>query len=273
MRFLVALVIACTVGADVAAQVGWYVELGAGVGLESSFKHEGHNLDTVCYPTNPDCPEHVGYMWHYNITAESGSDVFLTVGHRRYRWRVELSGSQDVRNLEHSFSGLTYLGGQVIPPRLDNGVIESIQSGIGSLYRRSARFNAYFDPVNADRRLRPYIGAGVGLTRLTATDVYFSSQFSCESSSTCASNLYFYNSLQDADMSAILLSVFGYAGADCYLTPNIAAGLRFSSSHTGDLEDTAAYTIHPVPDLMSTTTFGPLWLHALVATLRYEFGG
>lgn len=273
MRGLVAvvLIVVCADRPEAAAQQGWYVEVGAGLGMESEFKHEGQNLDVLCYPTNPDCPSHTGYHWHYDITAESGSAIHIAVGRRVNRWRFDVTAAQDVRNIEQMFSSITYLGGQAIPPRLDNGVIEMTGAGVGSLYRRSARFNAFYDLVSSNRRLVPYVGGGVGLSQLTATDVYFSNQFSCAPDATCTSSLEFYNILQNADNEAVRLSALGYAGVDYQLTPQVTFGLRFALSHTGELEDNSTYTIHPLPDLTNTAVFGPFWLHDLVASVRYEF--
>ena len=161
---------------------GWYVGAGAGVNWTSGMKQAGWNLDTLCYPDS-DC-RHVGgapegYRWFYDIDSDPGSAFEISVGRMFGNVRVELSASQRDNDIEEEFTGITYLDGSGIIPK--DGNCESISTtSVDDLTTRTLSLNAYYDFPLPESPIVPYLGAGLGLSFVDLSGLYYHSQYSCK---------------------------------------------------------------------------------------------
>ena len=283
MKGSVVLIGACLAMAAgaVAQERPWYVELGGGAGLVATIQQVGFNYDDLCYPTSVECLPHEGYRWYYELPSDAGIAVHGALGRHLGQLRVEASGAYSSRNLGQTFTAITYLDGTVQPSALvGTGVVETVYTGVGSLNALGVRLNVLYAPLRGERTMRPFVGVGAGLSRMTVTGVYFESRFSCESKP-CAPGFELYDGLQDEDMSGTNLGLYGYAGFDYLLSDAILAGLRFTAGRSQPFSATGTYIEHPMdrPDVQSRpihgaftneTEFSDLFLMSVVATVRYN---
>ena len=254
---------------------GWYVGAGAGVNWTSEMKQAGWNLDTLCYPDS-DC-RHVGgapegYRWFYDIDSDPGSTFEISVGRMFGNVRVELSASQRDNDIEEEFTGITYLDGSGIVPK-DGNYESSATRSVDDLTTRTLSLNAYYDFPLPESPIVPYLGAGLGLSFVDLSGLYFNIQYSCKDPASDCERPERYNSRQDVDLTDTVLSKHLYAGADYHLDDRFLLGLKLSYSLVDDMEDRDSYSEHPVPDLTSLTEIEDMKHWSLMFGLKYRLGG
>ena len=257
---------------------GWYLGAGAGANSTSLMKQAGHNRDTTCYPDN-DCghlanraPE--GYRWFYDLDSGRGTVFEITVGRIFGTVRLELSAAQRRNNIEQKFTGISYLDGSTSRPAASSSYTQSATATVDDLTTRTLSLNVYHDFPLSGSRIVPYLGAGLGLSFVEVSRLYFHSDYSCtngpcEPPGTESGS---YDSLQNVDLSDTVLSGHLHAGADYKLDDRFLLGLKLSYSLVDDIEDRSSYSEHPFPDLTNLTEITGIDQWSLMFNLKYLFG-
>lgn len=259
---------------------GWYVGGGAGVNWTSQMDQRGWNRDVYCYPDSGFCSNPgpstsiTGYRWAYDLTLDAGSAFEVSVGRMFNRWRVELSASQRNNAIQQKPKGSSLLDGRRYVRQPGNTVESNSMFSIDDLTTRTLSVNAYYDFTDAFGRITPYVGVGLGVAFVEVSGVHFSTRYADPSDS--SRNLSEFDSRQDTDMSDTVFLGNIHAGADYSLTDETLLGLKLTYSLMDDVEDTSAYSKHPMhqqdPAFTNDTAFsGPRQL-SLMFTMKYLFG-
>ncbi len=254
-----------------AERSGWYVNVGAGMNWISSMKQKGWNQDTTCYPDDA-CTGQApggGYRWSYALDADLGSVLEIAVGRMFGDLRLDLSVSQQVNGMNQEFVNITYLDGSAITPAENSNYTQSSTATMDDLTTRTLLLNAYYDFPLAQSRITPYLGAGIGLSYVELSGLFFHSEYSCGNG--CGRPAREYNSLQDTILSDTVFSGRLYVGADYSLNDRFLLGLKLSYSLVDDIADTSGYAEHPIPGLISRTEISGMGHRSLMLTLRYLF--
>ncbi len=256
---------------ETAAPRGWYVGAGAGMSWEFGMEQAGRNRDNICYPNN-DCsggaPE--GYRWFYDLEADRGVALEISVGHAWEKMRLELSLTEHKQDVEQEFTGITYLDGSAIVPAREANYTESVVASVDKLTTRTLALNVYRDFPISGSRFTPYLGVGLGLSFVELSGLYYQSRYSCVRSCDAgpAEN---FNSEQEVDLSDTVLSKHLHAGADYRLSDRLLLGLKLSYSMVDDMEDRSSYSRHPIPDGTSRTRISGMDHWSLTLGLKYFF--
>ena len=253
----------------------WYVSAGVGPNWMAEIRQAGSNRDTICYP-NDDCSHKNsigGYRWFYDHDADRGSAVELAVGRVVGTWRLELSASRRKNDLGQEFTGSTYLDGTPILPAASSGYTSQSVDLIDRLRTHSLQLNAYYDFPLAHGRITPYLGAGVGVSRVKLYGLVYRSEYSCDRG--CNAGLSppgAYNSWKDVDLRDTVFSAHLHAGADYSLTEHLQLGFKLTYSEVGDMRDTKGYIEHPIPDQVFHTKISGMDHWSLLLNLRRQLG-
>ena len=254
---------------------GWYVSVGAGPSWMSDIKEAGWNTDNICYP-NDDCSQKdsiEGYQWFYDHDADHGSAVELAVGQMLGAVRLELSASRRENDLNPEFTGISYLDGTSILPATTSGYTSQSVEAIDRLRIHAMQLNAYYDFPLAYSRITPYLGAGIGVSRVKLYGLFYRSEYSCDSG--CDAGLSppsAYNSWKDVDLRDTVLSGHLHAGADYHIADDLQLGLKLTYSEVGNLRDTKRYIEHPVPDQVFRTKISGMDHWSLLLNLKHRLG-
>ncbi len=235
---------------------GWYVSASGGTNSNPVLKQAGHNRDNICYPNDLCSGTPGGYRWYYDLPSDLGTAFEVAFGRNFGGVRLEVSASQRSNNVEQEFTDITFLDGSPIPPNEDSNYTSTTTTRIDALAVRTLSLNAYHDFSFAENRVMPYLGAGVGLSFMELSGLYFSSEYSCINQPCGGRPAAEYNSLQDVDLSDSGLSTHLLVGVDYRLGDNLLLGLKASYSSVDDLEDTSRYDVHPVSGTNNTEVSG-----------------
>ncbi len=257
------------------AEDRWYFSAGAGLNLTATLDQSGYSYDDVAYPDldyshlpggQPD-----GFRWHYVVETESGQAFQAAVG-RMFKSGGRLELRYDRRNaaLEHGEKKSTYLYGDPIKGR-ETEIVGTPKWGIGDLLTDTLSLNAYYGVPVADEKITPYLGLGVGLSRATATDVYFESQYAgtAEPGGPAPET---FNNLQDVDVSGVASTQIFSAGFDFQLTNETLVGLKYAYVAVDDIEQEDLYQIHPKPGFTSVTRFSGMSHWSIGIEVKYLLG-
>lgn len=261
--------------AEDSLRTGWYVSTGVGPNWMSEIRQAGSNRDTICYP-NDDCSHKDsigGYRWFYDHDADRGSAVEFAVGRVLGALRLELSASRRKNDLGQDFTGANYLDGSPILPAATSGYTSESVDAIDRLRTQTLQLNVYYDFPLAHGRITPYLGAGIGVSRVKLYGLVYRSDYSCDSG--CNAELSppgAYNSWKDVDLRDTVFSGHLHAGADYSLTEHLQLGLKLTYSEVGDMRDTKPYIEHPVQDLVFHTKISGMDHWSLLLNLKYRFG-
>ena len=170
--------------------------------------------------------------------------------------RLEVSAFQRSNNVEQEFTDITFLDGSPILPKGDSNYTSTSTTRVDALAVRTLSLNAYHDFSFAENRVMPYLGAGLGLSFMELSGLYFSAEYSCINQPCGGRPAAEYNSLQDVDLSNSGLSKQLFAGADYRLGDRLLLGLKASYSWVDALEDTSPYEVHPLPITNDTEISG-----------------
>ena len=256
---------------------GWYVGAGAGVNKASTVKQAGHNRDNICYPED-DCshlaggaPE--GYRWYYDLEADDGAALEITVGRTLGAFRLELALAQRKNDLEQKFTDITYLDGSRSMSARNSNYESRTSGGVDELTTRTLSLNAYYDFSIAGSRFTPYVGAGVGVSFVELSGVYFQSWYSCKNPAADCEMPEQYNSRQYEDLSDTVLSAHLHAGLDYRMSERVQLGLKLSYAMVGDMKDAeGGYDYHPVPGISNFTTISDMNHWSVMFGVKYFFG-
>ena len=254
---------------------GWYVGVGLGINKASGIEQAGHNRDTICYPED-DC-SHVGgapdgYRWYYDLDADDGSAFEVSIGRALGSMRLELALAQRKNDVEQKFTDITYLDGSRIMARSVSNYQSDTVSRIDDLTTRTLSLNAYYDFSLPGSRFTPYLGAGVGVSFVELSGVYFEARYSCKNPAMDCDMPEQYDGRQNEDLTDTVLSAHLHAGLDYRVSEKMLVGLKLTYSMVGDMEAKGGYDFHPVPDLMNTTEITGMNHFSLMLGVKYFFG-
>ena len=231
-------------------------------------KQAGYNTDDICYPTNICTEESTGYRWTYDLPADRGTALSISVGRSWRRMRVEIAGLQVRTGLDQMFTGLTFLDGTSVSPHPNSDYATRTIASIGDLTVRALRLNAYFYLPLGLVRVRPYLGGGLGVSFLKISDLFFHSQYSCAVTS-CNVDPSYYDSQQDTDLTDTALSQHLYAGADYAFSNRLRLGLQVAYHLTGNLRYEGSYVFHPRDNIPNHTEVSGMRHIAVLLRVRY----
>ena len=247
---------------------GWYVSASGGTNWNPVMKQAGHNRDNICYPNDLCSGTPEGYRWFYNLPSDLGTAFEVAVGRDFGDVRVEVSVSQRSNNIEQEFTDITFLDGSPILPNEDSNYTSTNTTRVDALAARTLSLNAYHDFAFAESRVTLYLGAGLGLSFVELSGLYFSSEYSCISQPCGGRPAAEYNSLQDVDLSDSGLSKQLFAGTDYRLGDKLLLGLKASYSWVDDLVDTSPYEVHLFP-IMNDTEISRINPWSMMLGLKY----
>ena len=95
----------------------------------------------------------------------------------RCAWRYR--SPSDRNNIEQEFTDITFLDGSPILPNEDSNYTSANTTRVDALGARTLSLNAYHDFAFAENRIMLYLGAGLGLSFIELSGLYFSSEYSC----------------------------------------------------------------------------------------------
>ena len=261
---------------------GWYVGLSAGINKASTAEQAGHNRDTICYPED-DCshlpggaPE--GYRWYYDLDADEGAALEISIGRAIGAYRLELALAQRKNDVEQKFTGITYLGGSRVMARPVSNYDSDVTSVIDSLTTRTLSLNAYYDFPLQESRLTPYLGLGAGVSFVELSGVFFEAEYFCKDPQNPAApacdmaRADQYSGRQSADLADTVLSAHFHAGLDYRVSEKLQLGLKLTYSVVGDMEAEGGYDFHPVEGLTNTNEFTGMNHWSVMLGVKYFFG-
>lgn len=255
------------------ARSGWYVGASVGTSRVSDMEQAGRNRDDICYPDS-DCsggaPE--GYRWLYDLDPESAAAFEVAVGRMFGRWRLELSLSERRNKVKQKFSSISYLDGSRSVPNPASNYRSATRADADRLSTRTLALGVYHDFALPGSRFTPYLGAGLGVSFVELSGVYFEARYSCANSAPDCANPERYDSRQDVDLADAVLSTHLHAGLDYALSDRFLLGLKLSYSMVEDAEDAGGYAEHPVPGIKSVTEISGMNHWALTLGVKYLFG-
>ena len=260
-----------------AKPAGWYAGLGVGINKASGIEQAGHNRDNVCYPED-DCsrlaggaPE--GYRWYYDLDADEGAAFEISVGRTFGAFRLELALAQRKNDLEQKFTGITHLDGSSRVNAENTDYKSRSENGVDDLTTRTLSLSAYYDFASPDSRFTPYLGAGVGVSFLRLSGLYYRSWYSCQDSAPDCDRPEQYNGHQNEDLSDTVFSTHLHAGLDYRVSGKMLLGLKLSYTMVGDMEDAEGeYIEHAVPGLSNFTTLSGMNHFSVMFGVKYFFG-
>ena len=265
-------------GAGSAAEAprsGWYLAAAAGASHAATATQAGRNRDTICYP-NDDCAHlpggaPAGYRWFYDLRADTGAAFEIAVGRAFGDTRVELSAARRTNSLRQEFAGSAYLDGSAIVRAADSDYRSTSSASADELTTHTLSLNVYRDFPLPETGLVPYVGAGLGLSAVEVSGVFYRSRYVCAEGRSCESPGR-YDSEDDTDLSGTVASGHLHAGVGYRLSGRVVLDLKLSFSAADDFEDTARYVFHPVAGLASVTEIGGIRQWSATVGLRYMLG-
>ena len=255
---------------------GWYVGAGAGINKASGIEQAGHNRDNICYPED-DC-SHLdggapqGYRWYYDLDADDGAAFEISVGRAFGSIRLELALAQRKNDVEQKFTGITYRDGSRIMARPVSNYQSRTSTTIDDLTTRTLSLNAYYDFSLPGSRLTPYLGAGVGVSFVELSGVFFEARYFCKDPSADCDMPEQYDGRQNADLTDTVLSAHLHAGLDYRVSDKMLVGLKLTYSMVGDVEAKGDYDFHPVPGLTNTNEITGMNHFSVMFGVKYFFG-
>ena len=265
-----------TSAAQQAKPSGWYVGLGLGINKASGVEQAGHNRDNICYPED-DCSHLVndrpeGYRWYYDLDADDGAAFEISIGRAMGAFRLELALAQRKNDVEQKFTGITYLDGSRIMARPVSNYSSTTTSRVDDLTTRTLSLNAYYDFSLPGSRFTPYVGAGVGVSFVELSGVFFEARYSCKNPAMDCDMPEQYDGRQNADLTDTVLSAHLHAGLDYRVSEKMLVGVKLTYSMVGDMEAKGGYDFHPVADLTNTTEISGMNHFSLMFGVKYFFG-
>ena len=232
-------------------RAAWYVDVGAGAGWSSTMDKAGHNRDTTCSP-NRDCGGRrvEGFRWFQDLVPDTGHTASVAVGRQTGRLRFELSATQQAHPVALEFIGTTYLDGSDRAPFVADSPYGSRSTNrVDDLTTRSLSVNVYRDFPVPGSRATPYLGAGLGITHVEVSGLYFHSDYSCREGRSCDPPADRYDTVKSADLADVVPAAHLFAGVAWHLGDRLALDVKLAYRTLGDLAHRTAYVQHEFPGL------------------------
>ena len=254
---------------------GWYVGAGAGINKASGIEQEGHNRDTICYPED-DC-SHVGgapdgYRWYYDLDADEGSAFEVSIGRAMGAFRLELALAQRKNDVEQKFTDITYLDGSRSMARPVSNYSSTTTNRVDDLTSRTLSLNLYYDFSRPGSLFTPYLGAGVGVSFVELSGVFFEARYSCKDPGSNCDMPEQYDGRQNEDLTDTVLSAHLHAGLDYRVSERMLVGVKLTYSMVGDMEAKGGYDFHPVAGIGNTNEITGMNHFSLMLGVKYFFG-
>lgn len=248
----------------------WYVEVGAGARWAGDPDQDGYVHDTTCYPTNLCPPVIDGYAWHYDLEVDSAARYAVAVGRSSNGYRLELAASGNSGPIRQHFTGIEYLNGPPVQPDPDSRYGSVGGPSIDRFRNRTLAFNAYREFPIARTAVTPYVGLGLGVSRVELAGFEYRNEYHCNDVRCPGRPASEFNALQRVDLGGTVASGQAYAGLDYPLSGDrVVLSLRATFRMMGDLEAEAGYIEHPIPDLRNHTTISGMRDAALTLGVRF----
>ena len=184
-----------------------------------------------------------------------------------------MSFAQSKNDLEQIFTDITFLDGSR-RVRAENSNYESrSSSGVDDLTTRTLSLSACYDFSIAGSRFTPSVGAGVGVSFLKLSGLYFQSWYSCKNPASGCDMPEWYNVRQHENLSDTVFSTHLHAGLDYRVSGKMLLGFKFSCSMASDMKDVKGnYDSHPASGISSFTTPSGMNHFSLMFGVKYFFG-
>ncbi len=265
-----------TSAAQEAKSSGWYVGAGAGINKASGIEQAGHNRDNICYPED-DCSHLVndrpeGYRWYYDLDADDGAAFEISIGRAMGAFRLELVLAQRKNDVEQKFTGITYLDGSRSMARPVSNYSSTTTNRVDDLTTRTLSLNAYYDFSLPGSRFTPYLGAGVGVSFVELSGVFFEARYSCKNPASDCDMPEQYDGRQNEDLSDTVLSAHLHAGLDYRVSEKMLVGVKLTYSMVGDMEAKGDYDFHPVAGIGNTNEITSMKHFSVMFGIKYFFG-
>ena len=255
------------------ARSGWYVGASVGTSRVSDMEQAGYNDDATCYPDlGCSAGADKGFRWIYDLDPESAAAFEVAIGRMFGRWRLELSLSERRNKVKQKFSSISYLDGVPVAFNPASGYASATSVDADRLSTRTLALGVYHDFALPGSRFTPYLGAGLGVSFVELSGVYFEARYSCANSAPDCEDPERYDSRQDVDLADAVLSTHLHAGLDYALSDRFLLGLKLSYSMVEDAEDAGGYAEHPVPGIKSVTEISGMDHWSLTLGVKYLFG-
>ena len=254
-------------------RAAWYVDAGAGAGWSATMDKAGHNRDITCSP-NRDCGgESVeGFRWFQDLVPDTGHIFGIAAGRQTGRLRFELSATQQTHPVALEFAGITYLDGSERAPRLvDSPYTSRSTNTVDELTTRSLSVNVYRDFPVPGFRATPYLGAGLGITHVEVSALYFHSDYSCREGRSCDPPADRYDTVKSADLTDVVPAAHLYAGVAWHLRDRWALDVKIAYRTLGDLAHRTAYVRHEFPGLTFHEAVRGIRQGSVLLSARYSW--
>ncbi len=261
------------VGAAGPERAAWYVNVGGGAGWSATMDKAGHNRDTTCSP-NRDCGGRSveGFRWFQDLVPETGDTFGIAAGRQAGRLRFELSAIQQTHPVTLEFIGITYLDGSDRAPHVvDSPYTSRSTNSVDSLTTRSLSVNVYRDFPVPEFRATPYLGAGLGITYVEVSRLYFHSDYSCREGRSCDPPADRFDTVKSADLTDVVPAAHLFAGVAWHLSDRWALDVKLAYRAVGDLAHQSAYVRHEFPGLTFHEAVRGIRQGSVLLSARYTF--
>lgn len=255
-------------------RAAWYVNAGGGAGWSATMDKAGRNRDTTCSP-NRDCGGRsvAGFRWFQDLVPETGRTFGIAAGRQIGRLRFELSATQQTHPVALEFIGITYLDGSERAPHVvDSPYTSRSTNMVDELTTRSLSVNVYRDfPVPGFQAI-PYLGAGLGITYVEVSGLYFHSDYSCREGRSCDPPADRYDTVKSADLTDVVPAAHLFAGVAWHLSDRWALDVKLAYRAVGDLAHRSAYVQHEFPGLTFREAVRGIRQGSVLLGARYTWG-
>lgn len=251
----------------------WYVDVGGGAGWSATMDKAGHNRDTTCSP-NRDCGgRHVeGFRWFQDLVPETGHTFWIAAGRQTGRLRFELSATQQAHPVALEFIGITYLDGSDRAPYVvDSPYASRSTNTVDELTTRSLSVNVYRDFPVPGFRATPYLGAGLGITHVEVSGLYFHSDYFCREGRSCDPPADRYDTVKSADLTDVVPAAHLFAGVAWHVSDRWALDVKLAYRTVGDLAHQSAYVQHEFPGLTFREAVRGIRQGSVLLSARYTW--
>ena len=255
-------------------RAAWYVNVGGGAGWSATMDKAGRNRDTTCSP-NRDCGGRsvAGFRWFQDLVPETGRTFGIAAGRQVGRLRFELSATQQTHPVALEFIGITYLDGSERAPHVvDSPYTSRSTNMVDELTTRSLSVNVYRDFPMPRFRAIPYLGAGLGITYVEVSGLYFHSDYSCREGRSCDPPADRYDTVKSADLTDVVPAAHLFAGVAWHLSDRWALDVKLAYRAVGDLAHRSAYVQHEFPGLTFREAVRGIRQGSVLLGARYTWG-
>jgi len=190
------------------------------------------------------------FRWFQDLVPETGHTFGIAAGRQIGRLRFELSATQQTHPVALEFIGITYLdGSERAPYVVDSPYASRSTNLVDELTTRSLSVNVYRDFPVPGFRVTPYLGAGLGITYVEVSGLYFHSDYFCREGRSCDPPADRYDTVKSADLTDVVPAAHLFAGVAWHVSDRWALDVKLAYRAVGDLAHQSVYVQHEFPDL------------------------